>query len=281
MNELPETTTLARQVNENLVGKNITTVLAAASPHKFAWYYGDPAEYPARLTDSSIDSAQAFGMMVEITLSRAFLVFSDGVHPRWHPQAGPVPKKHQLLLYFDDGSSLSGSLSMYGGLFCWDKGVDFTYDYYLIAKEKPSPLSDAFDETYFEALLAPEDVQKLSLKGVLATEQRIPGLGNGTLQDILWHAKLNPCRKVNDLSDSETETLYTILKTTLAEMTEKGGRSTEKDLFGQPGGYPVVMFSKNKGKPCPRCGDEIQKASYMGGSVYTCPTCQPVEFSQN
>jgi len=277
MNELPESTTLARQISENLVGKTITTVLAASSPHKFAWYYGDPAEYPARLRDSTINSARAFGMMVEISLSRATLVFSDGVRPRWHPQAGPVPKKHQLLLYFDDGSSLSGSLSMYGGLYCWDKGVDFTYEYYTIAKEKPSPLSDAFDETYFEALLAPEDVQKLSLKGALATEQRIPGLGNGSLQDILWYAKLNPRRKVDDLSDGEVEILFKSLKTTLAEMAEKGGRSTEKDLFGQPGSYPVVMYAKTKATPCPRCGDEIQKDSYMGGSVYTCPTCQPVE----
>ncbi len=275
MNELPEATSLARQIAENLVGKTITTVLAATSPHKFAWYYGDPAEYPARLTDSTIDSARAFGMMVEISLSRATLVFSDGVRLHWHPQAGPVPKKHQLLLYFDDATSLSGSLSMYGGLYCWDKGVDFTYDYYVIAKEKPSPLSEAFDAAYFDGLLAPEDVQKLSLKGALATEQRIPGLGNGTLQDILWQAKLNPRRKVAELSDGDIEALFLSLKTTLAEMADKGGRSTEKDLFGRPGSYPVVMHAGSKQTPCPRCGDVIQKDSYMGGSVYTCPTCQP------
>ena len=227
------------------------------------------------MRDSTIDSARAFGMMVEISLSRSTLVFSDGVRLRWHPQAGPVPKKHQLLLYFDDGTSLSASLSMYGGLYCWDKGVVFDYDYYTIAKEKPSPLSEAFDAAYFEDLLAPEDVQKLSLKAALATEQRIPGLGNGSLQDILWQARLNPRRKVNELTDQEVEALFTSLKTTLAEMAEKGGRSTEKDLFGQPGGYPVVMYAKNKGKPCPRCGDEIKKESYLGGSVYTCPTCQP------
>ena len=146
-----------------------------------------------------------------------------------------------------------------------------------IVVEKPSPLSEAFDAAYFEALLAPEDVQKLSLKAALATEQRIPGLGNGALQDILWQARLNPRRKVHALTDQEVEALFTNLKTTLAAMTEKGGRSTEKDLFNQPGGYPVVMYAKSKGKPCPRCGDEIQKESYLGGSVYTCPTCQPFE----
>ena len=276
MNELPEAVTLTRQINQHLVGKTITTVLAASSPHKFAWYYGDPAEYPARLRDSAIESAAAFGMMVEVTLSRAMLVFSDGVRLRWHPQAGPVPKKHQLLLYFDDTSALSGSLAMYGGLFCWDRDMAFDYDYYTIAKEKPSPLSETFDAAYFKSLLAPENVQKLSLKGALATEQRIPGLGNGSLQDILWRTRLNPRRKVAELTDQEMDTLFTSLKDTLAEMAEKGGRSTEGDLFGRPGGYPVVMQAKAKSTPCPRCGGEIHKEAYMGGSVYTCPTCQPV-----
>ena len=275
MNELPESTTLARQINEHLAGKTISTVLAASSPHKFAWYYGDPAEYSSRLTETTIDSARGFGMMVEISLSQSTLVFSDGVRLRWHPEAGPVPKKHQLLLYFTDGTSLSGSLSMYGGLYCWDKGMTFDYDYYTVAKEKPSPLSEAFDESYFTALLTPADVRKLSLKAALATKQRIPGLGNGCLQDILWHAKLNPRRKVDALTDEEIQTLFTSLKETLAEMAAKGGRSTEKDLFGRPGGYEVLMQSKTKGQPCPGCGDEIQKESYLGGSVYTCPTCQP------
>lgn|GEM_PF-2077218 len=29
-------------------------------------------------------------------------------------------------------------------------------------------------------------------KAFLATEQRIPGLGNGVLQDILWTARIHP-----------------------------------------------------------------------------------------
>jgi formamidopyrimidine-DNA glycosylase len=58
-------------------------------------------------------------------------------------------------------------------------------------------------------LLSPDAVQKLSLKAALATEQRIPGLGNGSLQDILWQAHLHPKRKTNTLSDEEdSSTLY-------------------------------------------------------------------------
>lgn len=275
MNELPEATTLAKQIQETMVGKTINSVTADASPHKFAWYHGSPSEYPERLIGNTIKSAQAYGVMVEINLSKATLVFSDGVKLRLHPDAGAIPKKHQLLLDFEDGTSLSAALSMYGGLFCWEHGDTFENIYYDIAKEKPSPLTDAFDEAHFGEIMAPEAVQKLSLKAALATEQRIPGVGNGTLQDILWYAGMNPRRKLNTLSEEELRILFSNLKRTLGEMIRLGGRSTEKDLFGKPGGYQVVMFSKNKGKPCPFCGDEILKESYLGGSVYYCQVCQP------
>lgn len=276
MIELPESNTLAKQINERLTGKTITSVVAASSPHKFAWYYGDPAQYAARLVDNEINSARGLGMFVEINLSHSTLLFSDGVNLRLHAAEDPLPKKHQLLLGLSDDSFLSASLSMYGGLFCWEKNVSFENSYYDIAREKPSPLTDDFDEAYFRNLLLPEKVQKQSLKAALATEQRIPGLGNGCLQDILWNANLHPKRKVNTINEEEFQGLFTNLKSVLGEMIRCGGRNTEKDLLGEPGGYPVVMCAANKGKPCPKCGTVIQKGSYMGGSVYTCVTCQPL-----
>jgi formamidopyrimidine-DNA glycosylase len=281
MIEFPESNVLARQINETLVGKTITGVVPAASPHKFAWYFGDPVDYPERLLNNQILSARGLGMFVEITLSEAMLLLSDGVNLRVHPQAGPIPKKHQLLLEVDDDIHFSVSLSMYGGVYCWDRGIEFDYSYYNIAKEKPSPLSEDFDQAYFEALLSPDAVQKLSLKAALATEQRIPGLGNGSLQEILWHAHLHPKRKTDTLSDEEILALFSSLKGTLAEMTDQGGRSTEKNLFGQPGSYPVVMCAAYNGRPCPKCGMFIHKESYMGGSIYTCSQCQPLEYPQH
>lgn len=68
--------------------------------------------------------------------------------------------------------------------------------YYLVAKEKPSPLSEQFDYPYFLNILSAPSAEKLSAKAVLATEQRIPGIGNGVLQDILYNAGLHPKRKV-------------------------------------------------------------------------------------
>lgn len=276
MIELPEAITLARQINQYLTGKIIRASEAAQSPHKFTWYHGDPAEYPAKLKDNQLLSARGVGMFVEITLTESMLLFDDGVNLRFHPAAGPIPAKHQLLVAFEDDTSLCASVAMYGGVVCWERSSSYDNSYYDISLRKPSPLTDAFDEAYFSELIAPEAVQKLPLKAALATEQRIPGLGNGCLQDILWLARLHPRRKLKTLTDVELVSLFDSIKNTLKEMTDRGGRSTEKDLLGKPGGYQVRLSAETKGKPCPRCESEIVKEAFLGGSIYTCPDCQRV-----
>ncbi len=275
MIELPEASTLARQICDELAGRRVAAVVAGAAPHKFAWYHGDPAGYAPLLEGEPLVSAAAHGGMVEVHTQRAVLLFQDGVNLRLHPAAGPVPGKHQLLLTFDDGSALSASVQMYGGLYAWDCRETFENPYYRTALEKPSPLEpEQFTEAYFMQLLSSPDVQKLSAKAALATEQRIPGLGNGVLQDILWKARLSPRHKISSLTVEETQALYVSLMSTLAEMSCLRGRDTEKDLYGIPGGYQTVMSAKNAGAPCPTCGSTIVKEAYMGGSVYTCLHCQ-------
>ena len=120
----------------------------------------------------------------------------------------------------------------------------------------------------------PAKLRKLVLSTDSYPRGMIPGLGNGVLQDILWKAKLSPRRKLNTLSTAERLGLFTHLKQTLAEMTNLGGRDTEKDLYANPGGYAVTMSAKNNGKPCPACGNLIVKEAYLGGSVYYCKECQ-------
>ena len=139
---------------------------------------------------------------------------------------------------------------------------------------KPSPLSTAFDEDYFASLLEADNVQNISLKAFLATEQRIPGLGNGVLQDILWTTKVHPKRKVKTLLQEEKDTLFYNIKEVLKTMSSMGGRDTEKDLFGQSGRYLTRMSKLHANEGCPTCGDDITKEAYMGGSIYYCPICQ-------
>ena len=272
MIELPEAAVLAEQINRTISGKSIKSVTAAQSPHKFAWYFGDPQEYRGLLTGKTIRGAVSHGGHLEIAAGSARILFSDGVNVRYFENRERLPDKHQLLLELDDGSFLAGSVQMYGGLSAFPEGKNDN-EYYLEAREKPSPLSDRFDEAYFDSLFS-ADTARLSLKALLATEQRIPGLGNGVLQDILFKAKMHPKKKVSTLSAADRRVLFDTIKTTLSEMAARGGRDTENDLSGAPGGYKTILSRNTVGRPCPECGTSIQKETYMGGSIYYCATCQ-------
>jgi formamidopyrimidine-DNA glycosylase len=276
MLEIPEAQTLAKQLTQTYQGKTILTAAANTAPHGFAFYYGDPAAYPSRLEGRKIGMATALGGQVELTAEDSCLLFNDGTNVRYLKPGQPRPVKHQLLLELDDGSALICSVQMYGGIQAYPNGGMEEPFYYQVAKEKPSPLTDRFDVAYFASLTCGIK-PSLSVKGFLATEQRIPGLGNGVLQDILFRAQIHPKRKLFSLTDTEWGALYASVKSTLTQMTQLGGRDTEKDLLGKSGGYPTLLSSKTWKIPCPVCGDAIIRQTYLGGNVYFCPTCQPLE----
>jgi formamidopyrimidine-DNA glycosylase len=273
MIELPEVLNLAGQINDTIHGKRVASVIAVQTPHKLAWYYGEPQKYSELLVGRTIGKASSYGGLVEIKAENANILLGDGAGIRFHSKGEPHPAKHQLLIEFDDHSAISVSIQMYGGIGAFLEG-ELDNPYYIVAKEKPSPFSLAFDKVYFDRIISAQEVQKLSPKALLATEQRIPGLGNGILQDILFNAKMHPKKRVNTLAEADKEVLFNSVKTTVSAMAAKGGRDTELDLFGRPGGYKTILCKNTVNKPCPVCGTIIKKEAYMGGSVYYCEKCQ-------
>ena len=276
MIELPEAQARAAQLDELLAGKTILKVQALQTPHGFAFFRGDAQSYPPRLEGLRVAGATACGGRPELRFDAPGLrlSFGEGVNLRWYaPGSGQkLPAKHQFLMEFDNGGVLVCTVQMYGFFGIFDSDEDAKSDYYYwIGCEKPSPLGDAFNFAYFETLRGETGANK-SLKAFLATEQRIPGLGNGVLQDILWRAGMHHKRKLSTLSDDAFAALYRAVKETLAEMTALGGRDTEKDLFGNPGGYKTIM-SRNT-KLCPACAGPITRMAYLGGNVYLCGHCQ-------
>jgi formamidopyrimidine-DNA glycosylase len=275
MIELPEAVVLSRQIESTLTGKKIKKVVAAYTPHKFAWYVGDPHKYDELLKGKTIDMAANRGGLVEIKVGDVSVCMGDGANLRYFRKDEKLPDKHQLWIEFEDGSSFTGTVQMYAGFYLYPAGFQIDNKYYLVAGEKPSPLSPAFNLDYFESLFDNES-GKLSLKAFLATDQRIPGLGNGVLQDILFDSEMHPRKKVNTLSEMNKKDLFSSIKTILEDMVNKGGRDTEKDLFGNPGKYQTILSKNTVRKPCPVCGFEIRKEAYLGGSIYYCPSCQKV-----
>lgn len=130
----------------------------------------------------------------------------------------------------DDDSFLVFTVAMYGGINAFRDKLDNPY--YLGALSKPSPLDDRFDSAYFDRLVTGAK-PNLSAKAFLATEQRIPGLGNGVLQDILFNARIHPKRKMAALGGRGLDALFGAVKSTLAEMAAAGGPGYGKGSFRQ------------------------------------------------
>lgn len=276
MIEAPEALYISEQMNQTIKGKKITFVSAGYTPHKFTWYYGDPAGYPEKLLNKTIGEAHAYGGLIEIDIEDVRLLFGDGMNIRYYAPGEKIPEKHQLLIAFEDESCIMGSVRMYGAVMCFPEN-DFECNFSSYregARTKPQVLSEAFDKAYFFSLINSEEKQKKTAKAFLATEQTIPGLGNGVLQDILFHARIHPKTRINALTEKQKETLFDCVKSTLQEIYQAGGRNTETDLFGNKGRYIPVLSKDTGGKPCPVCGEAIRKENYMGGSIYYCFECQ-------
>ncbi len=270
--ELPETITIGRQAAGTLAGRMVTEVCPPTYTHKFTFFNADAAACRRLLAGRRILSAEGRGIFVELRFEDdVFLSICDGVHMQFGVPDTEIPVRYQMLLTLDDDAFVGFTTRMYGGLYVFRHGLDNKYR--TRSLECVSPLDAAFDEAYFERLIAQEK-RDISVKALLATEQRIPGLGNGVLQDILFQAGIAPRRKIFSLTDGEKEILFRSLKETLRDMTDGGGRDTETDFFGRRGGYRCLLSKNTFGFPCPRCGGEIRKEAYMGGTVYYCPECQ-------
>lgn len=276
MIEAPEAATLAAQLNATVKGKRIETVVTAFTPHKFAFFSGDPDKYEETLIGKEITGAVSYGGMADLAAEDAHIVFTDGVNLTYIEPGGKLPAKHQFLLGFDDESCLVVSIRMYGGIlvFRGDRFETGLSEYYDAARDKPQVLSDDFTCEYFTGLINAADAQAKSAKAFLATGQAIPGLGNGVLQDILYNAGVHPKTKIKDLSEEKRVKMYGALRSTLSQMAALGGRSGETDLFGRAGGYKPFLSKDTVGEHCVRCGDIIMKENYMGGAIYYCPGCQ-------
>lgn len=276
MLELPEIATLARQINAVLPGKRICAAVIAHTPHKFAWLNHPPEKYRELLTGRQVGQARGEANFLTLPLEPdwALVLGEMGGRVLFHPTPATIPSKHQLLLQFADDTALSITIQMWGGIFLVPQN-DLSSLPAFIRWGKTAPTSPDFTFEFFQSLLEdPEERVKKSVKYFMISKPGVAGVGNGCLQDILYHARLHPKHLIPSLTPAEQRALYDATRATLQSMVAAGGRDVERDLHNQPGGYICILGSHAAGKPCPQCCTPIEKIAYLGGATYFCPQCQ-------
>lgn len=273
MIELPEARTIAKQLRSTILNKRVVDVLGNFTDHKFTFYYQNPNQYKNMLAGKKVTNIIDRNYYVEIEIEDCILLMRDGANIRYYDNRQDFPEKSKLLLEFNDGSFLNVTTSMYSFICVFNKADGIDDKYYELERNGIGVLDENFTLDYFKNLLN-SNTLKLSAKAFLATEQRILGIGNGVVQEILFHGKIHPKRKMNTLTEIEMDNLYKATINTIQEMTFQDGRDIEKDIFGENGKYKTIFSNKHYKDGCPSCKKEIKKEQYLGGSIYYCSNCQ-------
>lgn len=272
MIEIAEATVYAKSIAKELKGRTIIDLKALQVPHSFCWMTHEPSYYEDHLLGLMITDVTSSAHYLRFHLSDGKeLAIGEDVNLEYKKD-NQVTKKNQLVLFFDNGLALEMKIKLYGFiLYGEETEMKSKMLYYQKAIDSIHPLDQKFTYDYFIQTTGLDGV-KGSVKSALATEQHIPGLGNGTLQDILFEAKISPKRKVQTLTEDDKHVLYHAVQSKIDEMITFGGRDLQTNMFGEKGGYDVKM--KNERQECPICHTLLQKEAFLGGKVIYCPSCQ-------
>lgn len=275
MIELPEALTISGQMNKELEGRRIAYGNRGNSSHKFAFSSGSSEEYEAIFRGKTIGGSRGHGSAILTLIKPDYLLVLGGGGERilFHESERTLPKKHHLLLHFEDGAYLTVTVQGWGSTLLLPQADAGKHPH--VNEGRTTPLSNGFTWEFFRQLFDQVDKNsKTSVKYFVISEPGVCGIGNGCLQDILFHAGLHPKRRVVETTEAERRALYAAIQDTLQQMVDLGGRDSEVDLYNRPGGYRRILDSRTVGQPCPGCGVLIEKAQYLGGAIYFCPTCQ-------
>ena len=118
-----------------------------------------------------------------------------------------------------------------------------------------------------EVLAAPRP-----LHAALRDQHVLAGIGRSWVDEILWHARLSPFKRANDLSDEETVALEGSIAETLGGAIDHYERVVKLPI---PDKLPMpLQVHRHEGEPCPRCGTKLEAVHFEDYTIAYCPTCQ-------
>ena len=126
-------------------------------------------------------------------------------------------------------------------------------------------------KTFQEALT----LENRTLKRALTDPRILSGIGNAYSDEILHAAKLSPIAFTRKLDPMEWEKLYHATQHTLQLWIERLGDEAKAAFPEKVTAFREDMAVHGKfGKPCPRCGQPIQRIRYADNETDYCVNCQ-------
>jgi formamidopyrimidine-DNA glycosylase len=139
----------------------------------------------------------------------------------------------------------------------------------------PEPLDPAFTPQHLSGILRDS---RQAVKKVLMDQRRLAGVGNIYANEALWRAGVDPSRAAHTIGDEEVRAVHAGLTGVLRESIEARGTSFRdyRDASGSRGGFAQLLAVYGRGsQPCARCGATLVDTNAIDGrTTVFCAWCQ-------
>ncbi|HZD85697.1 MAG TPA: bifunctional DNA-formamidopyrimidine glycosylase/DNA-(apurinic or apyrimidinic site) lyase [Gemmatimonadaceae bacterium] len=274
MPELPETETIARDLDGAIRGRKITKVsvrkadvLREVSARSIAKRLRDATILRswrrAKLVVIDLDTGDRIVVQPRFT---GALLIDDGTF------TGSELNYSTLRLDLDDGRALHyADVRRLGTVALMDADRFEEYS----GKLGIEPLDRAFTATHLSAVLG---ATSQPVKKVLMEQRKIAGIGNIYANEALWRARIDPSRPGASVTFEQASLLRDSIVAVLGEAIEARGTSFRdyRDARGKRGTFVEKLEAYGRGGlPCRRCGSKLVSTHAVDGRATTmCVKCQ-------
>jgi formamidopyrimidine-DNA glycosylase len=272
--ELPETETIARDLDREISGRTITDVVVRRDD---VLREVTAPEFVRLLHGATILRCWRRAKLVVIDLSTGNRIV---VQPRFTGalllSRGPLPESEApystLHITLDDGRDLHyRDIRRLGtvALMSPDRFDDY------IGALGIEPLDPSFTDAHLSGLVRGS---RQAVKKVLMDQRLVVGLGNIYANEACWRAGVDPSRGARTLVAEETSALRDAIVSVLTESIAARGTSFRdyRDATGGKGDFErsLAVYGRG-GLPCLRCGARLIETHEIDGrSTVLCARCQ-------
>jgi formamidopyrimidine-DNA glycosylase len=267
MPELPDITAYLHALESRIVGQPIQQI-RLASPFLLRTANPPLAEVQGRTVRElrRIGKRIAMGLEGDLWLV-LHLMIAGRLH--WRPPGAKLAGRQTLAAFdFPDGS-----------LVLTEAGARRRASLHLLQGEEALQSIDpgGIDifasnlDSFRDALTA----ENRTLKRALTDPRILSGIGNAYSDEILHAAQLSPIALTQKLKAEEWERLFAATRDTLKLWMDRLGNDAAKAFPEKVTAFREGMAVHGRyGKPCPRCGETIQRIRYADNETNYCPHCQ-------
>lgn len=274
MPELPETETIARDLDAALRGAVIRRVHVARADvvrgtsidrPETPRFVGHPMTRVFRRAKAIVLEFATGNRMVVVPRFTGALLLSREAHADLHPYCCV-----QFLL--SDGRSLQYvDVRRLGTIALLTPDEYRTWD----ASLGPEPLDPALTAERFSGILRGSS---RAVKSVLMDQKRLAGVGNIYANEALWRSGIRPARRARAVTRAEAARLLDALREILTASIALRGTTFRdfQDAYGGRGGYARELKVYGRGgSACLRCGATLHETHKLEGrSTVWCRSCQ-------